>query len=697
MLWNLTKASNNEAMRMIVANQKAAVEAAKAGKEVEAQYRRIKDYLMSNEQLAGYSKLKPEQLMKLAEELPSDMAFREEMVALLEFMAEGSEKGAKGAADMAKKLVKLAFQQKRLSAEATEEAIKAIRAGKELSAEVEEVIAVLRRDLADLASIRAVSPAGDSLAECVRTSSLFSKGGLTVTPELEAMVAEIGKLSDIQLLQLGFKNSEIALLRELNAARAQGARLSAIGEALKKAAPKNYRAILKGYILEAKKAAPSALAFQGSFALWGVYSVALDPSIPEEEQRKRLGEAIYTAFPTAGLVLDGLPMAYIAYTEGGEVDSAALGQGVAFAGLEILGLVNPAAAVGLLATYATYSVTVGMIQAENDRQFITAFYNALDGNTVKVQGGTRSFDISGLMVSTDPVTKLPLVIHSPAFNDLYAKRGEVLLDTGEGHKPYDRMVNEAIRDFAKRYVWAGNENLKLWEAAVKKNFPDIDLDQVESWKLGELTEQAATVTGTQFKVGARLVRRYLNERDLLTESTLRHIRGRLFEMQTVLKTEELSKKELAEIEQILTMEKKIIPNAQAEQDSFIGWFWDASTSNVTRLEQVAGIWKRYVKTYKEAVVVYGRVTKVFESADLTPPAGADLFGLTGVEATDMSKIDPVFLSFQTAYDKAYQEYRGRRAATPTRRTPLTPMPGSVFSAFGCVFFSGNFRKPPRPG
>ena len=61
MLWNLTKASNNEAMRMIVANQKAAVEAAKAGKEVEAQYRRIKDYLMSNEQLAGYSKLKPEQ------------------------------------------------------------------------------------------------------------------------------------------------------------------------------------------------------------------------------------------------------------------------------------------------------------------------------------------------------------------------------------------------------------------------------------------------------------------------------------------------------------------------------------------------------------------------------------------------------------------------------------------------------------
>ena len=508
------------------------------------------------------------------------MAFREEMVALLEFMAEGSEKGAKGAADMAKRLVKLAFQQKRLSAEATEEAIKAIRAGKELSAEVEEVIAVLRRDLADLASIRAVSPAGDSLAECVRTSSLFSKGGLTVTPELEAMVAEIGKLSDIQLLQLGFKNSEIALLRELNAARAQGARLSAIGEALKKAAPKNYRAILKGYILEAKKAAPGP-PWPSRVPLPSGASTAWCWILPFRKRNSGSASARRSTPPSPRLASfsTACPWPSSLY-RGGEVDSAALGQGVAFAGLEILGLVNPAAAVGLLAAYATYSVTVGMIQAENDRQFITALYNALDGNTVKVQGGTRSFDVSGLMVSADAVTKLPLVIHSPAFNDLYTKRGEVLLDTGEGHKPYDRMVNEAIRDFAKRYVWAGNENLKLWEAAVKKNFPDIDLDQVESWKLGELTEQAATVTGTQFKVGARLVRRYLNERDLLTESTLRHIRGRLFEMQTVLKTVESSKKELAEIEQVLTMEKKIIPNAQAEQDSFIGWLWDASTSNV---------------------------------------------------------------------------------------------------------------------
>ena len=692
MLWNLTKASNNEAMRVIVENQKAAVEAAKAGKQVEAQYRRIKDYLMSNEQLAGYSKLKPEQLLKLADELPADMAFREEMAALLEFMAEGSDKGARSAAAMAKRLVKLAYQQKRLSAEATEEAIKAIRAGKGVPADVEDVIAVLRKDLADAASIRAVSPATDSLADCLRTSSLFSKGQLILTPELEAMIEEISRLSNIELLQLGFKNSEIALLRELNAARAQGARLSAIGEALKKTAPKNYRTILKGFVEEAKKAAPSSLAFQGAFALWGVYRVALDPSIPEEEQRKRLGEAIYTAFPTAGLVLDGLPMAYIQYTEGGEVDAKGLGEGVAFAGLEILGLVHPVWAGALLAGYATYQVSSFVLQAEEDRQFVTALYRALDGNTLKVRGGTRSFDTSGVKVSVDPTTKLPHILHSAAFQDLYTTRGDALLDTGEGRKPYDRKVNVAIRDFAKRYVWDTNEDLKIMAAAVKKYFPAIDLDRVESWNLGELTEQAATVEKNEFRVGAHLVRRYINHRDLLTESALRHIRGRLFEMQTALKTVEASKKELEAVEKSLDMEKKIVPNAQAEQDSFTGWLWDAATSSVTRLEQISGIWKRYLKTYKEALAVHGRVTKIFESADLPPPTAADLFGLSGVESTDRPKIDAVYQSFQTAFDKAYQEYRGAKGGNPDPKDPFDADAWKRLLSLRMRLFLGEFQK-----
>lgn len=675
MLWNLTKASNNEAISIILSNQRSAIEAAKAGKEVEAQYRRIKDYLMSNEQLAGYSKLKPEHLIKLAEELPKDMAYREEMAALLEFMAEGSEKGSRDAANMAKRLVKLAFGQKRLSAEATEEAIKAIRAGKALSAEVDEVLAVLRRDLADLASIRAVSPAGDSLADCIRTTSIFSRGGFTLTPELEAMIEELSRYSETQLLQLGFKNSEIALIAELNAARAQGARLTKIGEALKKMAPRNYRAMLKGFIIEARRAAPTALAFQGAFALWGVYRVVLDPSIPEEEQGKRVAEAIYTAFPTFGLALDGLPVALGTWAGGGDVDYSALGQGIAFAGLELLGLVNPVAAVGVLATYATVAVTVGMIQADWDRQFVTALYGALDGNDLKVkegdgQSGKRSFNTNGLMVLQDPATKLPLVVHSPAFTDLYTPRGDVFLDTGEGRKPYTWKINYAVRDFAKRYVWNGSERLKQWETAVKKNFPNINLDEVESWKLGELTDQAADVTGNQFKVGARLVRRYLNERDLLVESTLRTIKGRLVDMKTAFDTKLAAKEELEKIEAILSMEKKIVPNAQAEQDSFIGFVWDNLTTSQTHLEKISAVWRRYLDTYKEAITVYNRVTKVFESAELTPPTGADLFGLEGVEGKDKPNIDKVYQSFQTTYDKAFQEFRAAKGGPPDTKDPF---------------------------
>jgi hypothetical protein len=194
---------------------------------------------------------------------------------------------------MTKRLVKLALQQKRLSPEAAE----ALRGGKELTPETEQIIAVLRRDLADLASIRALSPESETLADCIRTSSLFSKGGLTLTEELQSLVTDIGKLSDIELLRLGFKNSEIAMLREINAASAQGMRLSAIGAALQKTAPKNWRTLLKASIEEGRKAVPGYVAIGGGFALWQIYRIATDPSIPDEEQTRHIGDVIYQTFP----------------------------------------------------------------------------------------------------------------------------------------------------------------------------------------------------------------------------------------------------------------------------------------------------------------------------------------------------------------------------------------------------------------
>jgi tetratricopeptide (TPR) repeat protein len=678
-LWDLTKASNNEAYQFLVENQTLAGLAKDSGKLVEAEYRRIKDYLASNEQLAGYSKLKPDQLKELAKDFEAKAAalskearkaaFYDEFAALLEYMAEGTVKGKAAATEMLVNLLKLAKQQNRLSSDAYEEALKLARAEKDLPAEVEQAIAVLRRDLADLASIRALSPASDSMANCISTSSLFTKGQLTYTKELEELVAEISKLSDIQLLQLGFKNSEIALLREINAARAQGMRLAAVGEALRRAAPKNWRTVLKGFIEEARKAAPTYLAFGSAFALWQVVKIVNDPSIPESEQTKYLGEAIFGAFPTVGLVLDGLPMAYIEYEQGGPVDKMALAQGIGLSALEIVGLANPAVGMTALAVYAGISVTVGMLQSQWDRDFVQALYNAYENNALKIQvdgkeSGSRSFDVMGVQVLMDQSTKMPILIHSPAFKGLYTREGDVLLYTGEGRKPYTTKVNVALRDYAKRYIWDVNNDLKIWAQAVRNYFPNINLDQVESWSLGEVSAQGADVTTTQFKVGARLVRRYLNQRNLLVEAALRQLKGRIMEMkQTVANTDEWEK-ELADIEKTLTMEGKIIPNVKAEVSSFLGWAWDAATSPQTRLEQVGGIWKRYLSTYKEAVTVYGRLTKICQTAGFQPPAAADLFGLVGVEAKDKPKIDQFYQAFHEAYNTAYQEYREAKGGEP---------------------------------
>lgn len=664
-LWKLLKHTNDHSLRLIerqVADGMKAAAAARAGNQMaklDAELLRVMDYLSSHEQLTALSKLDQMTLFNLGQSLPTGMAYREEWKALYELMAEGVERSADDALLMARRLVQLAVSQGRLSRDAGLRGLQSLRQGQGLAPEVEQVVAVIRRELSELAAIRSMTTGVETLADCQGILRLWSKNpnSLVLSEEVAGLVGELARMGDIALLRLGFKDSEIGLLRQLHQARLAGLNPARIAERLKQASPSNWKSSLRMMV-----------AIGGSISIYSTIKTLSDPSIPEENIEQTIGETLYSVFPTVGLLMEGA-LATDAMMSGYEVDGKALATAFSLSMLEIAGLTGPVgaavAAVPLL-TYGTYAGLSFLHENEQDRRFVSALFSAVENRdtleSVKtLDGGRRSFVTRGLAVVPNVGQKSLDIIHTPAFVEMYTPQGDVLLDAGP-YRKFDTPLRTALRQYAKRNVWTGNKDLELWETAVRRYFPAIDLDQVESWRLGEVSEQGSTVTGKEFKVGGHLVRRYLNTRNMLTESTINQLRGRVADMAAVLRSTDQWRDQLSAMEVELTMEKRIVPNVDNEVQSFWEWVKTAAMSNATRIEQIGAIWKRYLKTYGDGLTQYKRWQKIYQDAGLEIRPAGELFGLTGQEPEDKARIDKVYVAFQNAYGKAASEFKEAKGA-----------------------------------
>jgi hypothetical protein len=662
-LWKLLKYSNEVSIKDIEGTVTEALKQAALAKkgnklaEMQSELLRIKDYMASHEQLAGLSKLDKETLERLAKEMPSikGLQFCEQWQALYELMAVGSERGADDVLLMTRRLVQIAVSQGRMAPEDGVQMLEALRRGGRLTAEAEQIVAVVRRELSELAAVRAVTTEAETLFDCQRILQMWSKNPsqLVLSEEVQALVNELARMSDISLLRLGFKDSEIALLKQIHKARLEGMIPPKLAAKLKANSPEHWESSLKALIV-----------FGGAIALYQTIRAVNDPSIHDDELDRVIAEAMYSIFPTIGLMLEGVPLAVDAMLAGYDVDTKGFETAVALSVLEIAGLTGPvggAVAMVALGSYATITVYDALAAAEQDRRFVTALYNAVDDKATmaalkKQGGGTLSFDVNGVSVVPNVGNRSADMHHSPAFVDMYTPKGDVRLDTGT-EKEFTLTVREALRDYAKRNVWANNKDLLLWETAVRKYFPDINLDDVESWKLGEVSAQAATVSGREFKVGMHFVHRYINTRNMLTEATIRHLKSRVANMDATIGASDQWAQQLKVIERKLTMEDRIIPNVKNEVESFWAWALTAAMSSATRIEQVASIWKKSLKTYGEAAKLYGEWSKVFDSAGLTILPANELFGLSGVESEDQPKIEKVRLEYVLANRQVRTEFR----------------------------------------
>lgn len=631
-LWRMVEYSNRKALNTTFSKVLESRSAAKAGDYVKAEYEKIKAYLLEHELLAGYRKLPKDDLLRLAKAIadgPKLTQYDEYMVALLELMAQASLSDQISARAFLIELIELARNQNRLGADKADEALRILRRGDDLPLELKEAlentISTLRRDLANLSSARALAGDVVDLQTLIREYIALRRNAqtITLTPELERVLQRILELnSEGDLLALGFKDSEIAAMQRIFALRRKGARPSIIGETLNKAPELHKTTLFKTYFFLAS-----------TIVVVNLVNHATDPNATTTETGWAIADGICQTIPSAGFLIEGVKTAGTA-TEGGDWKLLDLTEPAANAALEIIGIASPSVGVGLLAFYLGGKAILVENELENDRRFISSLYAAsLPGFPVpgvRVKGNdTRSLDLTGVSVVKDEGNRQIRVSHSPAFTDLYTEaRAEVELDL----KDSNTTLRSQVRDFAKRHFWSNSKDLSYWAAAVKKVFPsltDSDLDALETWKPGALAQLRQHMGKNEFRVGYHIVRRYLHTRDLLVEQALRHIIGRVNTMRNVSESHAEWKKELRQIERDLSMEDRIVPNAEREVNSVWEWVKVAATSNDTRIEQVGAIWQKYLKTYRKAVTLKKSIDKYFADHALPVPTTAEVLCLKG--------------------------------------------------------------------
>ncbi len=659
LLWDAVGLSNIEAMNRVSDALRHVAELRAAGKAIDAEAQNIFATLLGNEQLAGYAKLRPDHLKRLALEIPEGVQYADEIKALLELMAGGMAKDVDDAARLLVQLIDIARRQGRLGTSAASDATKLARAQKALPAEVDAVIAGLRRDLAEVASIHQLG--GVPMDEALQIMRQYRQNAptLILDDQTRELITWLCGRSDVELLRIGFRESEIAVLREIARARKAGLDPGAVGRAARKGSPKRWGAVV------------AYVGIGGAIATYQMIKAANDPNSPDEA----IADAVYDTFPTFGLFVEGLPTALGEADAGPGWDNWSLEQvrgkklagDVAMAALEIVGLAFPAAGAVMLTVYVGGTVGMAVMENAEERALVQALYRAMDENgDFNTSAGKRTFlTLPPPQIERTADGRHVQIVHTIAYNFMYGPEGDVLLQDNEGKTLYETSLREAVRAYAQRRFWAGNKKLEDWQTAVGRYLPGLDLDQVESWRLAEVSEQARDVSGQPFRVGAHMARRYVLERDLLTEAAIQHLLSRVTEMKRYMANFTKWRDRLAEIEKGLAMDGRIVPNAKSEQNSLTGVVVDTAFTSNTQIERELGIWKRYIKTYGEALdFLNGRIAQVFGDAGLDVPPGDTFYGLTGVEGDDAPKIQKVYEEFQGTFSGAVKDFKAAKGGAP---------------------------------
>jgi hypothetical protein len=436
-----------------------------------------------------------------------------------------------------------------------------------------------------------------------------------VDDDIRTIIAELHDAPDTQLKGLGWTAEEIALQDRLRRQlRANKQMMPSLGSRLQKRLAKagiklsDVRADIRKMMFnpEYTKLGDPSMSV-GAFdaivgtagALFQTYTILNGPAMKEEDETIALSNAWVTAIPVVGDFAQSLITGSEGYWEGdkGKMVDAGLWMAIGVTGL-IPGGQLPAVIASI--TLAAKPAAQGIYEARQAQNLVQAWVESGKWSSGKPPVLEGIYDRNGLL-------------HRLNYEEILGTKGEVKYDsTRIKSLPFGEFtIAQSVRDYANRYVLAGNKNVDVLRENLKTLFPDLgdnvlnDLEYAEI-KLGEKKSKLATMF---FKAYERQVRgAYIQ--------TIAHLKKWAEDERRVAKDYE---GEIARLRTELAALEKELKNASLVKhaDETVNSYTKIAT-NLFEQESLplskVRIYENYIATYKQIRDKLKSVSQIFTEA-----------------------------------------------------------------------------------
>gem|GEM_PF-2375324 len=334
-------------------------------------------------------------------------------------------------------------------------------------------------------------------------------------------------------------------------------------------------------------------------ALFQTYTILNGPSMKEEDENIALSNAWVTAIPVVGDFAQALITGSEAYWEGdkGKMLDAGLWMAVGITGM-IPGGQLPAVIGSMM--LALKPVAGGVYEAKQAQNLVQAWIESGKWSTGKPPALEGIYDRDGLL-------------HRLTYEDILGTKGEVKYDSTKIKSlPFGEFtIAQSVRDYANKYVLAGNKNVDVLRENLKTLFPDLSDNILNDLAYAErkVNEKNSKLAKMFFKAYERQVRgAYLQ--------TITHLKKWAEDERRVAKDYDGEVKrlrsELAALEKELK-NASLVKHADDTVNSYSKMatnFFEQESLPLSRVR----IYENYIAVYKDIKIKLQSVTKLFTEA-----------------------------------------------------------------------------------
>jgi len=334
----------------------------------------------------------------------------------------------------------------------------------------------------------------------------------TADDDLRKIISEMADAPDMRLRDMGWTAEEIAIQNRIRSQlRANKQMMPSLGERLKNKLAK-VGISLRDVQADVRKlmfnpaytkfgdASISIGAFDGivgaGAAMFQTYMILNGPAMSEAEETIALGNAWVTAIPVVGDFAQGIITGSEGYWEG---DKKKLAEAGLWVSIGITGMIPGGqipAIVGSL-MLAMKPAAEGVYEASQAQNLVQAWIESGKWGTGQKPQLEGVYDRDGLL-------------HRLNYDEILGSKGEAKYDSTRLKSIVFREVTiaESVRDYANKYVLAGNKNIDVLRENLKTLFPDLSDSVLNdlSFAQNKIAEKKSRLADMFFKAYERQVR-----------------------------------------------------------------------------------------------------------------------------------------------------------------------------------------------